>query len=263
MIPFKDYFSAQAAAYAEFRPRYPDALFTWLSSIAPGHELAWDCATGSGQAAVGLVRHFARVEATDASATQLANAEPHARVTYRQASAVASGLEAESVDVVSVAQALHWLPLDAFFAEATRVLRTGGVMAVWCYDIVRIAPAIDVILDRFGEVTMRDYWAPERRLVMDHYRSVAFPFGELPVPGFVMEHEWTREHLVGYLRTWSAVRQFLSREERDPVLDVEREIAPLWPDANEPRLARWPLYMRVGRRAAVGSPATATGRPRR
>jgi SAM-dependent methyltransferase len=257
--PFKDYFSAQAAAYAEFRPRYPDALFAWLASIAPGHELAWDCATGSGQAAVGLARHFVRVEATDASATQLENAEAHARVTYRQTPASAPGLEARSVDVITVAQALHWLPLDAFFAQAGRVLRQGGIIAVWCYDIVRIAPPIDVILDRFGEVTMRDYWAPERRMVMDHYRSVAFPFAEIPVPAFVMEHEWTRDHLMGYLRTWSAVRQFLSREGRDPVLDVEQEIAPLWPHAEESRLARWPLFMRAGRTAAVASPPAATG----
>ncbi|MGH7626687.1 MAG: hypothetical protein ACREOJ_15400, partial [Gemmatimonadaceae bacterium] len=103
----------------------------------------------------------------------------------------------------------------------------------------------------------------ERRMVMDHYRSVPFPFAELSVPGFVMEHEWTREHLMGYLRTWSAVRQFLSREGRDPVLDVEQEIAPLWSHAQESRLARWPLYLRVGRTAAAVSPQPATGRIRR
>ena len=258
MIPFKDYFSAQSAAYAEFRPRYPDALFAWLASIAPAHELAWDCATGNGQAAVGLARHFARVEASDASATQLANAEQHPRVTYRHAPAVAPGLEPRSVDVITVAQALHWLPLDAFFAEAGRVLRPQGVIAVWGYDIVRIAPPIDGVLDRFGEVTLCDYWAPERRMVADHYRSVPFPFAEMPVPEFVMEHEWTRDHLMGYLRTWSAVREFLAREGRDPVLDVEEEIAPLWPHAGESRQARWPLFVRAGRTAAVASPPAAT-----
>jgi len=74
MSGFADHFSATAAAYATFRPRYPDALFEWLAAIAPSRECAWDCATGSGQAASGLARHFEQVVATDPSAAQLAHA---------------------------------------------------------------------------------------------------------------------------------------------------------------------------------------------
>src|SRR6266498_1141048 len=86
-MTFKDHFSKQAADYANFRPRYPRELFEYLGSVAPSRALAWDCATGNGQAAVELAEVFDRVIATDASEKQIANAEPHDRVEYRIASA--------------------------------------------------------------------------------------------------------------------------------------------------------------------------------
>jgi len=86
-MSFKDHFSKQAADYARFRPRYPREMFEYLGRIAPSRALAWDCATGNGQAAVGLAAVFERVIATDASEKQIANAEPHERVEYRVAPA--------------------------------------------------------------------------------------------------------------------------------------------------------------------------------
>jgi len=53
---FKDHFSVNSEKYSKYRPDYPAALFKFLSSLTPGQDLAWDCATGSGQAAHGLVQ---------------------------------------------------------------------------------------------------------------------------------------------------------------------------------------------------------------
>jgi SAM-dependent methyltransferase len=249
VAPFKDYFSAQAAAYADFRPRYPEAMFAYLASLAPDHRLAWDCATGSGQAALGLAAHFAHVIATDASEQQLAHAEPHPRIRYYRATAEASGIDDHMADLVMVAQALHWFDHPAFFAEVLRVLRPRGVFAASCYDLVRVTPEIDAVLDHYYAVTLRGYWAPERRLVDEHYRSISLPapLEEIDAPSFVMEHRWTRAHLLGYLRTWSGTRAYVERVGRDPVLQVEQEIAPLWPNPAEERDVRWPLYLKVGR----------------
>lgn len=247
MPPFKDYFSKQAASYADYRPTYPGELFAWLASAAPGREAAWDCGTGNGQAAVGLAEHFAVVEATDPSAAQLAHAAPHPRVRYRRARGEESGLADRSVDVVTVAQALHWLDLPAFWREVRRVSRADGVVAAWGYDLVRVAPAVDEVVERFYHDTLRGYWAPERRLIDDHFQSIDFPFPELDVPPFDMRGRWTREQLVGYLRTWSAVRTYVDREGRDPVSDVERELARVWPDPADARPVRWPLFVRAGR----------------
>jgi ubiquinone/menaquinone biosynthesis C-methylase UbiE len=127
---FKDHFSEVAARYAEFRPSYPAELFAWLASLCKEHEAAWDCATGSGQATAGLAAHFRQIIATDASAEQIAHAGAPGNVIFRVATTEASGLDARSVDLVSVAQAAHWFELPRFFAEARRVLKPGGVLAL-------------------------------------------------------------------------------------------------------------------------------------
>ena len=135
---FSDHFAAVAAAYADFRPRYPAALLAWLAEHAPARTLAWDCATGSGQAALDLAPHFARVIATDASAAQIATAPAHPGVEYRLAPAEASGLADASIDLITVAQALHWFDLERFYAGTTGAQAgraTGGV------ELWRVAPA--------------------------------------------------------------------------------------------------------------------------
>ena len=244
--PFEDHFSAIAARYAEFRPRYPEALFDWLARVAPGHALAWDSGTGSGQAAVGLASRFERVVATDASAEQLAHAEAHPRILYRLARETASGLDDRSCDLVSVAQALHWFDIPAFFAEARRVLVPGGVIAAWTY----VEPALedrglDGIFQRLAGL-LRPSWPRERAIAESGYRQVPFPFTEIAAPTLELEMHPTLEELAGYVRTWSATRRFVASTGTDPVAALERELTPLWPSGSRRRL-RFPLFIRAGR----------------
>jgi ubiquinone/menaquinone biosynthesis C-methylase UbiE len=104
---FKDHFSSLSTGYSRFRPSYSSGLFKYLSSLTPGHELAWDCATGTGQAAVALADLYQKVIATDASSQQIERAHINPSVEYRVAVAENSGLDAGSIDLVTVAQALH------------------------------------------------------------------------------------------------------------------------------------------------------------
>jgi ubiquinone/menaquinone biosynthesis C-methylase UbiE len=240
---FKDHFSRQAADYAKFRPRYPKELFRWLGSIAPGRELAWDCATGSGQAAVELAEVFGRVIATDASEKQIANAEPHPQVEYRIATAEQSGLEAASVDFVTVAQALHWFDLDRFYGEVRRVLKLGGVLAAWAYKLATISPAIDAVVNHYYSEIVGPYWPPERALV-EKFEELPFGFEQMAAPSFQMTAEWSVEHLLGYLRTWSATQRFMAAEKRDPLEGVEAELRQAW--GEETRRMVWPLTVKVG-----------------
>src|SRR5438045_1897140 len=196
-MTFKDYFSQHAGAYARHRPHYPPELFEYLASLPTERHLAWDCGTGNGQAAVGLAPYFERVIATDASADQLANAFPHEKVTYRVAIAGSAGLDPGSVDLITVAQALHWFDLEAFFEEVRRTLKPGGAIAVWAYALCRITPALDAIVDRFYFETVGPYWPKERKLVDDGYRSLVFPFNEIEPPTFAIELPWTLPHLLG------------------------------------------------------------------
>jgi SAM-dependent methyltransferase len=244
---FKDHFSEQAPDYARFRPHYPAELFVWLAEIAPGRDTAWDCGTGSGQAAIGLAAHFERVIATDPSRRQLAHAVPHPRVDYRLAAAEVSHLDTASIDLVTVAQALHWFDLERFYAEARRVLKPGGAIAVWTYTLLDADAGIDELLMDFYRNVIGPYWPPQRRMVDDRYRSLPFPFQPIASPAFEIRTEWSRNDLLGYLGTWSATRAFVRARGYDPRLEFARRLEPLWPDPAQRKTLRWPLHLRVGR----------------
>jgi SAM-dependent methyltransferase len=244
---FKDHFSSASERYAAYRPDYPAALFAWLADQCAERELAWDCATGSGQAALGLAPHFRHVVATDASAEQLRHAGPHPLVDYRAAPAEASGLADCSVDLITVAQAAHWFDLPRFHAEAARVLKPGGAIALWGYGRMVLPGEMDARLQRFYAETVGPYWPPERALIDDAYRSLDFPFAEIQPPPFAIEVEWTLPRLLDYLSTWSSVKRYRAAQGCDPLPALMAELAPGWGDPETARKLQWPLFMRVGR----------------
>ena len=243
-----DYFSTQAAAYAAFRPSYPRELFEFVADCAPRRDLVWDCATGSGQAALALADDFARVIATDSSAKQLAHAPAHARIEYRVAPAEASGLADHCADAITVAQALHWFDLDGFYAEAHRVLAPGGALVVWSYNDAELDdPALDAAVQHYNSVTVGPYWPPERQIVRDGYRTVPFPFERIAAPPFTLTRAWTLAELSGYLRSWSATVRYVGENGTDPVVAFEASIAQRWGDPSTRREVRWPLVVLAGR----------------
>ena len=254
MSSFKDHFSSASDRYAAYRPVYPAALFAWLAGLCPGpgtnaeRGIAWDCATGSGQAALGLVPHFRQVVATDASAEQIRHAAPHPRIDYRVAPAEACGLADHSVDLVTVAQAAHWFALPRFYAEAARVLKLGGVLARFGYGRIVLPGAMDAPLRRFYADTVGPYWPPERALIDNAYRSLDFPFAELGAPAFAIEAEWTLPRVMDYLSTWSAVKRYQAALGHDPLPALRAELQPAWGDPEAARTLQWPLFLRVGRR---------------
>jgi SAM-dependent methyltransferase len=248
MSDFTDHFAPVSGDYRRHRPMYPPELFDWLAGVVPHHRLAWDCATGTGQAAGELTRHFDQVVATDASPHQIAMAEAHPGVTFAVAPAESSGLSDHSVALVTVAQALHWFNLDAFYAEVRRVLSPGGVVAVWSYGLIRTGDTpIDAALDAFHDTDMGPYWPPERRHVVNGYRDLAFPFHTLDTPDFAMLCRWNLQQLTGYLGTWSAVARRREATGEDPLEALRERLGPLWGDAACAREVCWPLSLRVGR----------------
>lgn len=242
-----DYFSTQAADYAAYRPRYPAELFAYLASVTPDRRLAWDCATGNGQAAMPLAEYFSHVVATDVSDAQIRRAIPHERVEYRLAPAHASGLAPRSVNLVTVAQALHWFDLDAFYAEVRRVLAPGGVLAVSSYGSAGVdTPALADALACYEWNTLGGYWPPHRELVGAALRGLPFPFPELVPPVFVLEIEWTLAQLLGYTRSWSATARFIEEHGRDPTPELEAALRGEWGPPESPHLIRWPFVVRLG-----------------
>jgi SAM-dependent methyltransferase len=244
-VSFQDHFSTQARGYAKARPVYPSELFAHLARLAPAHRCSWDEGTGNGQAAVALSAHFERVVATEPSRAQLAQAVAHPRVEYHLSAETAPMLESASVDLVTVAQAVHWFDRASFYAETKRVLRPGGVLAIWSYEMCLITPAIDEVLQRFYRGAIWPCWPPERRHVEAGYRDFDFPFEEIPFPASTMEHAWTLAELAAYLRTWSSVVRYTRESGEDPVTALEMELVPLWGVGR--RRIVWPLAGRVGR----------------
>jgi SAM-dependent methyltransferase len=248
-VSFKDHFSRQAADYAIFRPGYPQELFDYLGSIAPSRHLAWDCGTGNGQAAAGLASVFDRVIATDASEKQIANALPYEHVEYRVAAAENSGIQSGTIDLIMVAQALHWFDLDRFYAEARRVLKPNGVLAASAYNLLHIEPAIDEVVNRYYYEVVGPFWPPERELV-ENFANLPFPFQEIDPPKFEMTTQWNLDHLLGYLRTWSSTQRFIVAKGSDPLEQIADELRRAWGDSQQTRKVIWPLILRIGTKKA-------------
>lgn len=247
MKDYRNYFSSRAETYTRYRPTYPAPLFHWLAGLTDRHDTAWDCGCGNGQATIGLTPYFSQVIGTDPSQQQIDNAVPHERVRYQVASAEESGLETASVDLVVVAQALHWFHFERFYTEVRRVVRPGGVLAAISYGEVHVAGAVEAIISRFYHETIAPFWPPERRYVDEGYRSIPFPFPEINAPSFAMEVTWSLEHLLGYLGTWSAVKEYERINGSNPLALIGEELVAAWGDPTRERPVSWPLALRVGR----------------
>ncbi len=249
-----DHFSAVAAQYAQSRPTYPEELFDWLAQQCAQRSLAWDVGAGNGQASVALAGRFDRVLATDLSEDQIARATPHPRVQYRAAPAHRSGLEAASADLVTVAQALHWFDLDAFYAEVRRVLKRGGLVAAWSYGVLSVeGDAVGPRVDDFYTRVAGPWWPAERRHVENGYAELAFPFEPIAAPRFAIRRRWTLDELLGYVRSWSAVSRMQQATGTDPVALLDERLAPDWGTRDTCRLVTWPIAMHAGRAKAAGA----------
>ena len=248
LVGFRDHFSGIAERYAAFRPQYPESLFDWLASIAPRRDLAWDCACGSGQASRPLAKRLGRVIASDASLTQVSAASDTANLSFVVAPAEQPPITDETVDLVTVAQALHWFVGADFFNEVQRVLRPEGVFAAWTYGLPHVvSDAVESTVHRFIDDPLGPYWPREIRLVLDGYASVGLPFEEIEVPAFEMRVRWTLAQFLGFVRTWSGVTRYVDVHGEDPVDQLESDIEGLWGPAGGSLPISWRLDLRVGR----------------
>jgi ubiquinone/menaquinone biosynthesis C-methylase UbiE len=246
-LSFADHFSAKSDGYARSRPTYPEALFDFIASQAPGRERAWDCATGNGQAAVGLAKHFERVEATDASAAQIANAMAGDGVRYSVQPAEGTDFPAASFDAVCVAQALHWFDLPCFYAEAQRVLKPGGVFFSWGYDRMNISPELDAVFETAVLEPLRPHWPKENALLWRGYRDLPFPFMPIEPPKLAIEMRWSLAEIIAYVATWTASRRLSEMTGDGWLHDAKERLAAAWGDAPA-RIVSMPLHLRCGRR---------------
>jgi len=244
---FKDHFSGHASDYANARPRYPKALFDWLVSQCASHSLVWDAGCGNGQASVALADYFDQVFASDPSATQIASAASHPNIRYAVEPAEQCSLPDDSADCVCVAQALHWFEFERFFSEARRVLKKDGLLAVWTYERSSVNQPIDAVFEKLYLGTLDDYWPPERKLVENAYRDIAFPFSKIQSPILELHCDWNLAQYLAYLRSWSASQRYMKATGIDAVGLIETEMQQAWDNPETVRSVTWPLTVVAGR----------------
>ena len=244
---FEDHFSKQSHTYAQYRPQYPEEIYHHLASISPGHSLAWDCGTGNGQAATGLATYFERVHATDASAEQISRAYPHPNVDYRVEPAEHTSLPDSSVDLVTVAVAIHWFNFDEFYSEVKRVLKPNGILAAWTYNLTEISPEIDTLIKEYYFNILNGFWPERIRYLEEGYRTIPFPFEEIEPPSFSMKADWTLDQFAGFLNSWSATQRYKEQKGHHPLENIWDNLSTAWGNEKDIRVVRWPLHFRIGR----------------
>jgi ubiquinone/menaquinone biosynthesis C-methylase UbiE len=240
----KDNFSKQADVYAKYRPNYPKELYDFILNHVSKKDIAWDCATGNGQAAKELSAYFNKVEATDISQKQLDKAVTASNIIYSVQPAEQTNFAADTFDLITVSQALHWFNFEKFYSEITRVAKPGAWLAVWMYSLLRISPAIDAIVEKYHFETLRDYWDSERKYVDNNYTTIPFPFPEIKTPAFSIVYHWTLEDLAGYFNTWSALQKYMTAHAESPVPALMERISGHW-TADEMKIV-FPLHLRMG-----------------
>lgn len=243
-----DHFSRQAVDYAQFRPDYPEALFSWLADRTPAHEQAWDVGCGNGQASIPLASRFRQILATDLSVAQIDRARRLPNIRYQVAHCDRSGLPAASCDLITVAQAIHWFDFDKFYAEVRRVLKPGGLLAAWTYTLLQGEQAINTAIEKYYHEVLGPWWPPQRRWVEAGYTGMPFPFPAMATPTFEIRRRWVLADLVNYIGTWSAVQRCREATGNDPLLELMERLRPCWGEPMETREIVWPIALLAGRK---------------
>ncbi len=240
----KDLFSSHAKQYASFRPTYPKELYDFIFSHVKKFDTAWDCGTGNGQVARDLAPKFKDVFAADISEKQLGNAYQANNIFYSIAGEQ-TNFPDHQIDLITVAQAIHWFDIPMFYNEVSRVANNDAILAVWGYSLLGISPAIDKLITHFYTEVVGPYWDAERKLIDEQYKTIPFPFKEIQTPEFKFSFEWTLEEFEGYISTWSSVQKYIKANQHKPVENFIKEIKPLWKE--ERQTVNFPLFLRLGR----------------
>lgn len=246
-LPFKDLFSSASEKYASFRPQYPTELFIWLSSLVDKKELAWDCATGNGQAVKPLAGLFDRVIATDPSNSQLQQAPKISNVEYRCERAESPSIAENSVDLITIAQALHWLEIDPFYEAVNKVLKPGGVISAIAYGLPEITPDIDNLIRYLHNETLGEFWEYERRHVINLYRDIPFHFHPIKSPPFFIRTRMDQTALLGFLSTWSGLIACRQATGKDPLQSFSMILEKIWPTGQTTIPVTWKLVCKTGK----------------
>ncbi|KAK3804335.1 hypothetical protein RRG08_000361 [Elysia crispata] len=222
----------QSKAYAEHRPRYSDELFKTIADYCketnPNLNLAVDIGCGPGMSTIGFAKYFKKVIGVDVSETQIACAPtdiPNCEFKVGYSDKLPF-IKSGTVDLICSGESFNLMPQKETFAEADRVLKPGGSIAIFGYDLpASDNPEINAVIQKMW-VTMIPYWPKDSTQIFDRFSSV-----ELPYPG------WTRndtlkmtmrtdikKHIGMMKSTWPVVAYTRDHPDEDFIGDIARQI---------------------------------------
>ena len=245
-MDFQDHFSKQSYKYSKYRPDYPNELIKFITDLCNEKDTALDVATGNGQAAMKIANTFNRIFALDASKNQILNSFKTGNIEYILAKAEKLPVKSNSINLICIAQTLHWFSFEDFFYEVKRVLKADGIIAAWCYNLMKVNSMIDKTIEKFYNDILGDYWPDRRKYIDNEYKTIPFPFNEIVCPPFEISKEWDLEHFLGYLRTWSAVQKYKEASDKDDVEQIFDELTALWENPSKKLKITWPVILRAG-----------------
>jgi ubiquinone/menaquinone biosynthesis C-methylase UbiE len=240
-----DYFSNQSSEYAASRPSYPDELIKFIATTCSSQNTAVDCATGNGQAANGLAKHFKHVVAFDQSLAQVSKAAPAPNINYMAATTDQIPLQDHVADLIVAAQAWHWFDKPRFEEEVARVLRPGGRVAIWGYNLLHMDSEMDRLIRHLYTEIVGPYWPKERLILEEQYRLFPLKLKPIPTPEFTMDSYWDRTRLCTYIRSWSATALYIAQNGEEKIKEFEIELSKLWPVAKVTKLIQWPFFLKM------------------
>ena len=239
----KDLFSQHSLLYKQARPNYSIQILKEILQHVPESGFAWDCGAGSGQFTQLLAPYFDHVVATDISDAQLQHAPYFDNVSYQVQAAEQTSIPTQSIDLVTVAQAIHWFDFEAFYSEVKRVLKPQGVVAAIGYGLIQLQDAaLNHLIQQLYFETLKDYWDSERRYIDECYQTIPFPFQEKAVPTLSLQYQWTAQQLLSYLNIWSALNHYQEQHADDPLQLISKALKA----APEHLDVTFPVLMRVG-----------------
>ena len=200
-------FSDKSDLYARARPSYPEEIFNYLAGLCSETHLAWDCACGNGQAAINLAQQFDSVYASDVSPAQIGNAKKHPRVQYSVGTSEDVRFDDRSMDLICVAQALHWFDYERFWPQVLRLLKPNGIFCAFGYNLPSINTEIDTLIQKYILDVIDPFWAVQNQLLWNDYKDIDFPFTQIRQPEFSMTKAWSLAELFAFLHTFSATRR--------------------------------------------------------
>lgn len=246
---YHKFFDDKSEVYKSARPIYPDALIERFAELASERKLVWDCATGNGQAAVGLSKYFESVHATDVSNNQILNALGGENIEYHVEEAESSSLANESVDLITVAQALHWFKFESFWQVVDRVLKPGGSFVSWGYDWFQVNKEVDDIIEKLILRKIHPYWAPQNRILWDGYKDVGFPLKRINIEPWKLEMYWNIDQLFSYIHSWSATRRCMETEGTLFFEEAYESVSKVWGSVKQQKCVSMPLHILAGKKA--------------